>query len=135
MNNWILLGIILLALELLSFSFFLVFFGLGALLVALILVFYPLSLAWQILIFSVSSTLFFLIGKLIIKKYRHENALDQDDMVNKIAIALEDAEAGAYLKVMIGDTVWKAHTEAPIRKGQQAKVKSIDNLTAEIKPL
>ncbi len=135
MNNWILLGIALLVLELLSFSFFLIFFGLGALFVALILLFYPLSLPWQILLFSISSSIFFVIGKSIIKKFRHQQSVDQDDMIDQLAIALEDGDADSFLKVMIGDTIWRAHTNLPISKGQKAKVVSIHNLTVEINPL
>lgn len=135
MQMWIIIGFILLSLEIISFSFFLIFFGLAAFFVAGLLMFFSISLPVQIFLFSLFSAIFFFAGKRAIKNKKKDDTTLTDEMIGKIAIAQEDAKDHSYLKVMIGDTLWQAYTKEPVKKGQQVKVTNSKNLTVEITSL
>jgi membrane protein implicated in regulation of membrane protease activity len=135
MDIWILIGVILLALEIFTTSFFLIFFGIAALVIALILFFVPLSVPFQITLFTALSILFFILGKKIIKKKRPHDDHLKDDIIDKVGEALQDCKEDSYLRVLVGDTIWNAKTQGPVKKGQKIQVIGIENLTLEVKPL
>ena len=135
MDIWILIGVVLLALEIFTTSFFLLFFGIAALAVALLLFFIPFSLPIQILIFTILSALFFFAGKKIIKKTKKSDDHPEDAMIHQIGTANTSSNESGYLKVLVGDTVWNAKCSTHLKKGQQVKVVAINNLTLEVEPI
>lgn len=134
MNLWIFIGLVLLALEIFTTTFFLLFFGIAALVVAFLVFLFPLSMPVQIGIFSALSLLFFLFGKKVIKK-KSSGLPDQDDLIGKNGIALESIDKAGSLRVVVGDTHWQAFSKSPIKKGSYVKIVSISNLTLEVEPL
>jgi membrane protein implicated in regulation of membrane protease activity len=135
MDIWILIGILLLALEIFTTSFFLLFFGLAALVVALLLLFFSIPLSIQILIFTALSALFFFVGKKIIKTIKKSDDEVPDTIINQVGQTLTCSNENGYLKVMIGDTIWNAKSNTFLKKGQQVRVVALNNLTAEVEPL
>lgn len=135
MSLWLVIGLLLLMAEVITTTFFVLFFGLAALSVAVFLYFFSFSMATQIAIFSILSLIYFFVGKKLIKKMRGPIQIDQDDVIGAVGIACDKADPNHYAKVMIGDTIWSAHTKYPLIKGQKVKIVSVKNLIVEVEPL
>ena len=134
MYIWFFIGILLLILEACTLSFFLIFFGLSALFIGTLLLFFELSLTWQILLFSLFSSVFCFAGK---KMFRSKETINQDveeEIIGKVAIALEDNQENSNFKVILGDTPWMAYSSFKIQKNQKVYIKNISNLTLEVVP-
>ncbi len=132
---WISIGILFLTLEILTTSFFLIFFGIAALIVALIVFYFSISLSSQILLFTFIAFLLLFLGRKVFKKTTFESSFEPDILINQTAIVLEDCIGEQDVKVMVGDTVWTAHAKTALKKNQKVKIVSILNLTLEIQPL
>lgn len=133
---WLLLGLVLLGAEMMTpGGFYILFFGLAALLVG--------ATAWlelvpgestQWLLFSgiaIASLLLFrgpLLARINASGVKHP---DVDSMVGEVAIPVDTLAAGAIGKVELRGTTWSARNAGPIplTKGQRSKVTGMDGLT------
>lgn len=134
MLAWILIGIALLMIELLSTSFFIVFFGAGALTVAALMHFFVLTTPYQILGFALLSLTYFALFRKVLKK-RKKTSSFESELIGAIAITEEDLVPHIPGKILVGDTCWKAISGVAIQKGSQVKVLAHNNLTLEVTPL
>ena len=133
---WILLGLTLLALELLAPSgFYLLFFGLAALCLGALVGLGLTQAVWlQWVLFSALSivSLLFFRGPLLARiKSRERAQYLVDSMVGEIAIALDDLSPGGTGKAELHGTAWTARNsgETVLTKGQRSRVVRIDGLT------
>jgi inner membrane protein len=133
---WLLLGLLLLGVEMMTpGGFYILFFGFAALIVG--------TLAWlelvtgesaQWLLFSgiaIASLLLFrgpLLSRMNASEVKHP---DVDSMVGEIAVPIEALAAGAVGKVELRGTTWSARNAGPstLAKGQRSKVTGMDGLT------
>jgi inner membrane protein len=133
---WLLLGLLLLGVEMMTpGGFYILFFGLAALIVG--------AIAWlelvpgesaQWLLFSgiaIASLLLFrgpLLSRMNASEVKHP---DVDSMVGEIAVPIEALAAGAVGKVELRGTTWSARNAGPatLAKGQRSKVTGMDGLT------
>lgn len=138
--HWLVLGLILVALELAaSGGFYVIFFGIAALTIGALRVLDVAGPAWmQILLFiviSVGALLFFRKPAL---RWLQPDAPggDVDSLVGDIATPLEEIPPGAIGRAELRGTVWTARNRAsvPIQKGQRCTVVSVDRLTIFIEP-
>lgn len=136
---WLLLGLFLLATEMMTpGGFYILFFGLAALVVgglaSLDLVQAEIT---QWLLFTgiaIASLLVFrgpLLARLNATDVPHP---DVDSIVGEIAIPTETLTAGAIGKVELRGTTWSARNTGPtpLNKGQRSKVTGMDGLTLQI---
>lgn len=133
---WMVLGLALLAAEMTTpGGFYILFFGLSALLVGTMAGLGIVDLDWlQWLLFSVIAigSLLVFRGPLMARMSRGHQALaDVDSMVGEVAIPLEPLAAGATGKAELRGTTWTAKNVGPtdLRKDQRGKVKNVDGLT------
>jgi membrane protein implicated in regulation of membrane protease activity len=131
---WIFIGIALLLLELLTLSFFIVFFGIAALSVALIVAFISLNLAWQIFIFSALSLVYFILGKKFLKK-TVKSLKEQDLVIGSIGVVTQTIHLNDVGKVLVGDTHWNAISTSSLQKGDKVRIVAVNSLTLEVVPL
>lgn len=136
---WALLGIGLLILEIMTpGGFFVVFFGLAALLVGILVGFGIGGPLWlQMLLFSLISVVsLVLFRKRLLDKFKPNQDLTRDlgDVVGGIATALEDLPPGSIGKAEFRGTSWTIRNvgETPLAKGSRCKVGSIDGLTLRV---
>lgn len=134
MLAWLLVGITLLILEILSASFFIIFFGLGALTLAALLYFFFFPLHYQLLGFAVFAFLYFVIFRKLLKKKKKKTDL-QEELIGRIAYVQESIEPYQCGKVLVGDTSWSATASIQIQKGSHVKILAHNNLTLEVTPL
>lgn len=131
---WTLFGLVLLILEVQTFGgFFLMFFGVGALLVGLLVAIGAVEADWlQWLLFSVLSVVaVVLFRRPILRKLTPSSTHKVDSLVGETAIASEDIPSGGIGKAEMRGTGWNAHNAgtATLRKDARCRVERIDGLT------
>lgn len=113
--NWAILGIVLLLLELVFPGVFLVWFGLGGLLTALIAMFFSgsaLIATWEVetLLFLIFSVILVFVGRNFFRRDREtdEPLLNRrtDQIIGRMAI-LEEPVLDGQGRVRVDDTIWR----------------------------
>jgi membrane protein implicated in regulation of membrane protease activity len=119
---WFIIGLVLFLLELVVPGF-VIFFGFGAWVTALICLIANPGINLQIIIFAVASVLSLLaLRKIIQKKFfyskgEHSEAVE-DEFTGKEALALTDFNPGKKGKVEFKGTTWDAECKSVINEGQ-----------------
>lgn len=138
---WAFLGIFLLGSEMLTpGGFYMLFFGIGALLVGALVGLDVIQSAWMSwLLFSGLS-----VGSLLVLRppLRRLMATDRggispvDTMGGETAIVLEDIPPDGRGKAECRGSMWNAHNlgDKPLTKGQRSLVDHVDGITLWIKP-
>lgn len=131
---WAILGLFLAALELGTGGFYLLFFGAGALLVALLTALGFISDALpQLLWFtalSVTSSLLF--RRRLIQVFTPKAlAAGLDSLIGETAVALDDIAPGTVGKVELRGSAWSAHNagSSQVARGQRCVVERVDGLS------
>jgi hypothetical protein len=132
--HWIVLGIVLLLLELAVPAFFLVWFGLGALIVGVILLAMPaLAFAWQVLIWIVFSIAFIWLWFKVFKPgfYKTRAGMSKGAVIGEIGLVIRDIrpfEKGQirFQKPVLGDEVWESIADKEIKAGERVKVLEVE---------
>jgi len=136
---WVIGGLLLVGLEIATpGGFFLLFFGIGGILVGILTVLNLLSsLDMQLFLFSVISVVAILLfrGRLREKVGRIPGKDDQSSVVGETATATEEISAGSVGKVELRGTTWSARNvgATPIHLGARVKVEKVDGLTLEVR--
>ena len=138
---WAVLGLLLAAGEIMTpGGFFVVFFGLDALVVAL-LVFVGLAdaLSFQILLFSVFSVVSLLLFRNPLLRWmaRHTpKTVDVDSFVGELAVASSAMPPGGVGTAQLRGSSWNARNEsqAVIAAGGRCRVTRVDGLVISIVP-
>jgi inner membrane protein len=139
--HWMVLGLFLAALELVTpGSFFIIFFGVAALLVGLLDLWGlagPIWVQWLIFaILSVVSLLVFRNPLLRLVRADQPNASLVDALITETAHALEDISPDEFGRVELRGTAWSAKNVATqkIHKGQRCTVQRVDGLKLYVLP-
>lgn len=138
--HWMLIGLVLLAGELLTpGGFYVIFFGAGALAVGFLkLTGFEPGLAVEGLVFvAVSVAALVLFRQRLLERFqRLSPTSDVDNLTHETATALEDIPAGGHGKVELRGTSWNARNlgSAIIPKTTRCQVERIDGLTLFVKP-
>jgi membrane protein implicated in regulation of membrane protease activity len=137
---WVVLGLLLTGLELATpGGFFLLFFGVGALLVGGLVTIGAAGPAWvQWLLFSVLSVaalMFFRAPLLRLMQARTPRSGDIDSLRGEVAVAMDGIPAGGLGRAQLRGTVWTARNLGtnPITPGERCLVTSVDGLTISIR--
>ncbi len=128
---WIVLGVVFSIIEILTPSFFFLWFGVGAFISAAVSPFLPITL--QILIFGISSAILVLLTRPIAKKIsggEPPKKIHLDDIIGKEAIVIEkiDNIEGTGL-VKIGGDVWRAYArrdDEKFEKGEKVRILKVE---------
>ncbi|MBI5281960.1 MAG: NfeD family protein [Candidatus Solibacter usitatus] len=138
---WFLLGLALLAGELLTpGGFYLIFFGAGAIVVGVLKL---AGLGWtlpvEILLFvaaSVAGLLFF--RKPLLQRFRRLTPqIAVDALTSEVACSMEEIPAGSVGKVELRGTSWNAHNldDSPIPRAARCRVERVDGLTLHVRKI
>ncbi len=141
--NWMLLGFVLLAAEILVPGVFLLWIGIAAILVgALSLQLWELAFwSWQVqvLLFLALSLISAYVGKRMMDSRRNEET-DQpllnrraEQLVGRTA-RLESAIDNGFGRIRIDDTLWRV-TGPDLPAGMQVRIVAVQNGTLEVAPL
>lgn len=126
--HWFVLGLILIALEILTPTFFLIWFGLGALLVGIVAWLAPMGLAAQLLIWSASSLVMMGVW---MKYFRNpadtrpgqakESVLGTTGLVTRAVDEMSQGEI-MFQRPVMGADRWPVIADMPIEAGKRARV-------------
>jgi len=137
---WVLVGLGLLGLEMFAIpgTFYVLFFGFGALLVGVLVAAGLVRAEWlQWLLFSVFSVVSLVLfrRRLVAWSRAGEATPPVDSLVGDVAIPLEDLAADGRGKAELRGTIWTVRNvdARPLTKGQRARVVRIDGLALDIR--
>jgi membrane protein implicated in regulation of membrane protease activity len=138
---WVLLGILFLAIELLTpGGFYVLFFGVGALVTGLLVALGVVEPVWaQWLTFTILSvaTLGLFRGKLLRKMSAGpQQGAPIDSLVGEAAIVTETVPASGVGRAELRGSAWSARSgyPDPIPKGTRCRVERVEGLTLWIRP-
>ena len=138
--HWLVLGLVLVAIEMAaSGGFYVIFFGVSALIVAALTVGGLISSLWlELLLFSVFSIASLLLFREPIMRRLYTSAppREPDTLIGEIGAAAEDVESGRIGRVEVRGAVWTARntSERSIRRGERCVVVGRSELTLFVKP-
>lgn len=136
--SWLILGLVLIGVELITpGSFFVLFFGLGAILVGTILFLFGAMEVWlQWCLFAVISvaTLALLRPKILHIIKRGDDRHDRSSMVGELAMVTATIAPGQIGQVEARGTVWAARNTgtATLTVGTRARVISVQGLELQV---
>jgi inner membrane protein len=141
MNAWIWLaaGLVLVVAELATPSgFFIIFFGVGALTVGLLVGLQAISSLWlELALFSALSVAYLLIfrGRLQ-HKFQMPPPPNVDSFVGVVAVVQEQLLPGLIGRVEVRGSMWTARNTSSVTldAGQRARVAAVDGLTLAVIP-
>jgi membrane protein implicated in regulation of membrane protease activity len=129
---WLVLGIILIVLEIFTLSFYLLWFGIGAIAAGIVAYLIP-SLSVVMLIFTLVSLLLLIFTRPLTKKWFRQENLQSGvyALVGREGIVVEaigkDGEVG---RVKIGGEVWTAKSvDRSIPEGSAVRVVQVEGVT------
>lgn len=138
--HWLVLGLVLVVSELLTAGgFYIIFFGLGALVVGVLAAFQLAGPVWmQLLLFSVISVAGLLLfrGRLLEKMQHNPQAPGVDALVGEIGVATEELSPGGVGKVELRGSAWSARPvgNATVSRGARVRVMRVDGLMLYVEP-
>jgi membrane protein implicated in regulation of membrane protease activity len=135
---WLVLGLLLAGMELATpGGFYLIFFGLSALLIAVLELLGFAGPVWvQWLLFSVLSVGFLLLFRNPLLRMLRPADLPVDQLIGDIAVAVTDIPPGQVGRAELRGSGWSArnvHTAA-LTQGQRCRVQNVDGLMLHIVP-
>ena len=136
MESWLILFVILVFVELSTVNLVSIWFALGALVTALLsLVIKEMTI--QIIIFTLSSVLFFFLTKPLVKKLSKGEKIptNLDRVIGKIGIVTEDITKLEPGEVKVDGKKWSAISTKKIEKGSKVEILSIDGVKLHVKEI
>jgi inner membrane protein len=138
--HWLVLGLLLVATEMVAAGgFYVIFFGIAALCVGVLAgagLSGPLSV--QLLLFSVLSVAYLLLFRSPLLRWMNLDAPGRvvDSLVGELALPLENILPGAVGRAELRGTVWTARNAAStaLLRGERCVVVRVDQLTVFIEP-
>ena len=136
--SWLLFGLFLLILAVQAFgSFYLMFFGVGALLVGLLTGLGLVSTPWLewVLFTGLSVALLALVRARVLRSLGTTASSKVDSLIGETAIVLDDIASNAVGKAELRGTTWTARNDSAIslRKGARCRVERVEGLTLGIR--
>ncbi len=140
---WFIFGLVLLLAELITPGFIVIFFGIGAWIISLLLwLGVPISFAGQLFIFLITSVVLLLLFRKYGKNYfrgkvtRPDARHAFDDIKGEKAVVISEILPNVVGgKVEFHGTVWNAESEVFIGKGSSVEIVEQNNLTLKVKPI
>jgi membrane protein implicated in regulation of membrane protease activity len=130
--TWALIGIVLIGLELATATFYIMCFGISALLVAVILSLVTLGLNAQLIIFSILSEVTLGLWHFRFKGKQAEFFIGQslDDIAGKVGVMEQEASTSKLVvrfnEAVMGSRTWLTLCDEQLEVGNEVKVLSVD---------
>lgn len=140
--HWVVVGLALGMGELALGSFFVIWFGLGAILVGLVLALIPeLPFAGQVILWTVSSVVFAVLWfRVLRQQLGGTHAGQSHDVIGEIGVlvsAVEPFQRGEvrFQKPLMGAEAWPCISDSAIKAGQRVRVASVDGQLLKVAPV
>jgi len=132
------LGLVLLLGEMVTpGGFYILFFGIGAIIVGVLAGFNVAGPVWfQVIVFSGLSLITFWLFRQRLVQSTHRNGPDRvDSLIGEMAVITEDIPARGIGKAEMRGTSWSAHniSEQSLARGQRCRVERVEGLTIYVR--
>ncbi len=132
--HWAVAGMALIVTELVVPAFVLIWFGLGALLVALAMFVLPgLSLTTQVMMWTVASLAMVVLWFKIFKRGLHKTRIGMSDsnVIGEVGLLIRDVEPFKkgqvrFQKPLMGAEMWNCIADESINSGERVKVLGVE---------
>ncbi len=132
--HWVVLGVVLTLLELAVPAFFLVWFGVGAIIVGLVTLALPqISFVWQVAIWIAASVGFIWLWFKVFKSDVHKTSagMSKGQLIGEIGIVTRDIrpyDRGQIRlqKPVLGEELWESTAEEEIKAGERVRVLEVE---------
>ncbi|WP_211827361.1 NfeD family protein [Kistimonas asteriae] len=137
--HWLILSLVLFALEALGASGFLIGAGIASALMALLLWLVP-SMDWgvQLMLFGIGTLAMTVAWWKVFRRYNEQT--DHPELNNRAVqmvgrvIVLEQPVSNGQGRIQIGDTFWKVRSETELEVGTTVVVSGCDGMVLELTP-
>ena len=129
--HWVVLGLLLGMMELMITSFYVIWFGLGALLVGLVMLVVPLGFTAQVVLWTVASIAMTVLWIKVFRQSDKTHAGQADAALGEYGVmanAVEPMGRGEvrFQKPVMGSDTWPCIADEAIAAGQRVKVVAVD---------
>lgn len=116
---WLIIGIILFVIEMLTLTFYLLWIGIGAIAAGLVALVVPDLLFVQVVVGCLVALVLTFFTKPLTRFMRKSKGFTDviDDLVGKQGIVIEEIEIGKNGIVKLGNETWSATSYQPLQKG------------------
>jgi inner membrane protein len=138
--HWLVLGLMLVALEMAAAGgFYVIFFGVAALVVAVLAFAGVIASLWlELLLFSIFSVVSLLVFRepIMRRLYTATPQSDRDTLIGEVGNAADDLEPGKIGRVEVRGAVWTARntSDSAVRRGDRCVVVGRSEFTLFIRP-
>ncbi|MCU6794168.1 NfeD family protein [Paenibacillus sp. WQ 127069] len=131
---WLIIGGILLVVEMLTFTFYLLWLGLGAVVAAAVAWIAPDAFVLQILAGCLTALILTFFTKPLTRRFRTSRGFKDviDEMIGKQGIVLETIEPGKHGIVKVGNETWSASSNEQLLKDEIVIVVERGNTIIEV---
>lgn len=121
---WIIIGVVLLIAEMTTFTFYLLWLGIGAFAGALVAVFAPDAWLLQLIVAGAVAIILTFTTKPLTGRFQGKQGFQDaiDDLVGKQGEVMEDIGVSTMGIVRIGTETWSATADEPITKGEKVLI-------------
>jgi membrane protein implicated in regulation of membrane protease activity len=121
---WLIIGGILLITEMLTFTFYLLWLGVGALVAAVVAWIVPDGIVLQILAGCITALVLTFFTKPLTQRIRSSKGFKDpiDEMIGKEGIVVEEIAVGKHGIVKVGNETWSASSHEHLPKGETVLV-------------
>ena len=136
---WVVGGMLLVVLELLTpGGFFIIFFGIGAITVG-VLTRYAIVDSWWVewLLFTALSVAYLILfRRRLLSRFQNPPSSTVDSLIGVLAVARESLPPGVVGRVEVRGAAWSARNTSAVtlESGQRCRVVSVDGLTLAVQP-
>ncbi|OMF19276.1 hypothetical protein BK133_29985 [Paenibacillus sp. FSL H8-0548] len=132
---WLIIAGILIVVEMLTLTFYLLWLGIGAVAAAIIDFIFPDALVLEVIVGCVVALILTVFTKTLTRRVRSSRGFKDavDELVGKSGIVLEDVSIDAPGIVKIGNETWSALSNEPIHKGESIVVVSRGSAVLQVK--
>ncbi len=138
--HWVVVGIVLMLLELAVPAFFIIWFGIGAILVGLAMIVAPaLSLTAQVVLWTAASVAMTVLWFRVFRTDRHTTRSGQTASVvgemGLLATAVAPFQPGQvrFQKPVLGAEQWECRADEEIAAGERVRVVSVEGNFVQVK--
>jgi membrane protein implicated in regulation of membrane protease activity len=136
---WFIIGLAFILLEFLIPGVIIIFFGIGAWVTALFMLFGDFAINTQLIVFLVSSLVLLVVLRKKVQKIfvgKSEPGVDDvDDIIGKKVKVIAKITPDSSGKVMFNGSNWNAEADAEIPEETIVEIVAKNNLTLKVKPI
>lgn len=134
---WLIISGVFFVLEMMTVGFLVFWFGIGALITAIVSIFTD-NIIIQTSVFVISSTLLLFLTKPLVKKLSRTDKVQTNaySVIGKTGIVTREINSKKGIgQVKVGSEIWTAKSDSPILEGTEVIIKEIDGVKAIVEPV